>query len=65
MDIQAPDGEAAISAAADAAMSLTQPGGPRQAMTESLLTSPPGYGEHDIDAGFTGDWPNNVTPPGM
>lgn len=43
------------------------PQGPRQAQAETLLSSPQGFGEYDIDAGFTGggggSWPANVEPP--
>jgi hypothetical protein len=46
--------------------------GPRQAQTETLLSSPQGFalGGYDIDAGFAGGqggdpgWPNNVEPGG-
>jgi hypothetical protein len=43
---------------------VVYPQGPRQSAAETLLQSPPGYGEQDIDAGFAADWPNNVKPGG-
>lgn len=52
-----------------AAVALSGPGGPRQAETETLLSSPQGFGEQDIDAGWSGGggngWPANVEPSGM
>lgn len=67
MDIQAP--QADLSATFDAASSLTgagvlYPSGPRQAQTEALLNSAQGFGEFDVTAGYTGDWPANVEPGG-
>jgi hypothetical protein len=67
MDIQAPQGD--LSAALDAAGSLAgagvlYPHGPRQQEAEALLSSAQGYGEFDVTAGFTGDWPGNVEPGG-
>lgn len=65
-DVQAecPD----LSATTDSAVALSGPGGPRQAMTEALLSSAQGYGEQDIDAGYAGSgedsWPGNVEPGG-
>jgi hypothetical protein len=40
------------------------PAGPRQAQTETLLSSPQGFATegYDIDAGFSGRWPNDVEP---
>lgn len=64
-DIQAP--QADLTGAFNAANALTGAGvlysqGPRQAATERLLTSPPGYGEFNITAGFHGgggdSWPD-------
>lgn len=53
-----------------AAVALAGPGGPRQAMTETLMHSPQGFGEQDVDAGWSGGggdsgWPANVAPPGV
>ena len=72
-DIQ--DGLAAlqneITAAYDGAGAVAGAGvvysqGPRQAEAAALLNSPPGYGEQDITAGFTGgggeSWPGNPNP---
>jgi hypothetical protein len=75
-DIQAPQDEAAITAACDAAgavagAGVVYPAGPRQRQTEVLLSSPQGFGTagYDIDAGSSGgggeDWPNNIEPAGM
>ena len=66
-DIQAPLGEAQIAAAFDATnremgAGVLYPMGPRQAETERLLSSPPGYGDFDILSGTTADWPADVTP---
>lgn len=38
--------------------------GPRQAQTEMLLSSPQGFAGqgYDIDAGYSGNWPNDVEP---
>jgi len=42
--------------------------GPRQQQTEKLIQSPPGFGEFDITAGYSGgggeDWPSNAEPGG-
>ncbi|SRR6266536_56546 len=72
-DIQA--GHPDISGIFDAANALTgagilYPKSDRQAETETLLKSPPGYREFDIYGGFSGQdatthgWPNDVGPPG-
>jgi hypothetical protein len=43
--------------------------GPRQAATETLLSSPQGYGEQDIMQGYSGTgngpggWPGDIEPP--
>ena len=72
-DIQAPLQDMTALVAAAGALTgagVVYPQGPRQAMTETLMTSPQGYGEQDIDAGWSGGggdtgWPSNVEPPGM
>lgn len=71
-DIQVPmqDLSALVAdAGALAGAGVVYPQGPRQAATEMLMSSPQGYGEQDIDEGFSGDggdgWPNSVEPPGM
>jgi len=66
-DIQAPLGEAEIASAFDATnremgAGVLYPMGPRQAETERLLSSPPGYGDFDILSGTTAGWPADVTP---
>ncbi len=66
-DIQAP--QADLTATFDAANALAgsgvlYPQGPRQAQAEALLNSAQGYGEFDVTAGYTGDWPGNVEPGG-
>jgi hypothetical protein len=68
-DIQAPTED--LSGALEAAGRLSgagvvYPQGPRQAMTETLLSSAQGYGEQDIDAGYAGggEWPSNIEPGG-
>ena len=72
-DVQAP--QADLSAAVEAAGALAgagviYPQGPRQAQTEALIQSPPGFAVegYDVDAGFHGggggDWPNNAEPGG-
>jgi hypothetical protein len=73
-DIQAPQGDltGAFNAAnAVAGAGVLYPRGPRQAMTETLLSSPQGFATegYDIDAGYHGGggdmgWPNNVEPGG-
>jgi hypothetical protein len=72
-DIQAPMQDLSAltaDAGALAGAGVIYPQGPRQAETEMLLSSPQGYGEQDIDAGWSGGggddgWPNNVEPTGM
>jgi hypothetical protein len=74
-DIAADNGEAAITAAFDAANAVAgggilYPRGPRQTATEALLYSPQGFSSgtgtsgYDIPQGFSGEpdgsWPNNV-----
>ena len=68
-DIQAP--QADLSGVFDAANAVAGAGvlygqGPRQAQTEKLIASPPGYGEFNITAGYSGgggeDWPADVAP---
>ena len=72
-DIQAPlmDGEitAAVNAAgAVAGAGVVYPAGPRQRETEMLVSSPPGFGDFGITAGFAGShgetWPGDPMPPG-
>lgn len=71
-DIQAPlqDLTALTSdAGALSGAGIVYPQGPRQQQTETLLSSPQGFGEQDIDAGWSGGggdtgWPANVEPPG-
>jgi hypothetical protein len=63
-DIQAP--QADLSADAAAAVSETMA---RQPAAERLLTSPQGYGEFSLTAGFSGGdgpdgWPASVEPGG-
>jgi hypothetical protein len=69
MDIQAP--QADLAGAFDAANAVSGAGvlyaqGPRQQQTEKLIQSPPGYGEFNITAGYSGgggeDWPGDVAP---
>jgi hypothetical protein len=66
-DIQAPMAD--LSGAYDAAgavggAGIVYPQGPRQAQTEQLIQSPQGFATsgYDIDAGWTGGWPNDVEP---
>jgi hypothetical protein len=69
-DIQAPQQDLSAlvaDAGALAGAGVIYPQGPRQAETEMLLSSPQGYGEQDIDAGWSGGggdtgWPANVEP---
>src|SRR5882762_3679212 len=63
-DIQAPQQDlSALTAEAGAlaGAGVVYPQGPRQAETEMMLSSPAGYGEQDIDAGWSGGggdgWP--------
>ena len=70
--IQAPQGDLTGTfgaANAVAGAGILYPQGPRQAQTETLLSSDAGYGEQDITAGYSGgggeDWPGNVEPDGM
>ena len=69
LDIQAPQDDLtatfdAANAAAGAGVLYSQ--SPRQAQTEALLSSPPGYGSFTITGGYSGgggeDWPGDVTP---
>jgi hypothetical protein len=69
MNIQAPQDDLsgvfnAANAVAGAGVLYTQ--GPRQAQTETLLSSPQGFATegYDIDAGSAAGWPNNVEPSG-
>ena len=71
MDIQAPQADltAVVEAAgALAGAGIVYPRGPRQSMTETLLSSPQGFASqgYDIDAGYSGggggDWPNDIEP---
>ena len=69
MDIQAPQADLAAAVEAAGALSgagIVYPQGPRQAQTEKLIQSPPGFGDFDITAGYSGDggddWPGNVNP---
>ena len=66
-NIQAPLQTAEITAAFDAANAASgagvlYPQSPRQAQTERLLDSPPGFGDFTILAGTTAGWPADVTP---
>jgi hypothetical protein len=72
-DIQAGNDEAAITSQMNAANAVAGAGvlypmGPRQSATEHLIMSPPGYGDFDITAGFSGSygetWPGDASPPG-
>lgn len=68
-NIQAPQGDlsGAFMAANDlAGAGVLYPQGPRQAQTEALLQSPPGFASdgYDIDAGFAAGWDTNVEPGG-
>lgn len=71
-DIQAPMQDLAAltaDAGALAGAGVIYPQGPRQQQTEALMSSPQGYGEQDIDAGWSGGggdtgWPNNIEPGG-
>jgi len=58
-DIQAP--QADLTALVDAANATA---GPRQAQTETLLSSPQGFASqgYDIDAGYAGTWSSDVEP---
>lgn len=77
MDIQAPNDEAAITAAYHAAgavagAGVVYPHGLRQQQAAGLIQSPQGFAVdgYDVDAGFHGGqggdpgWPNNVEPGG-
>src|SRR5713101_8662074 len=66
-NIQAANDEAAVSSALGAAVAIAgagvlYPRGPRQAETETLIQSAPGFAldGYDIDGGSSGGWPNNV-----
>jgi hypothetical protein len=63
-DIQAPQQD--LSGTFAAATALAAPGSERQTMTESLLSSPPGFATegYDIDSGFAAGWDTNVAPGG-
>jgi hypothetical protein len=70
-DIQAPQADlTGVFGAANAASGagVLYPQSPRQAQTEALLSSPAGFGEFDVTAGYSGgggeDWPGNVEPGG-
>jgi hypothetical protein len=55
----------AFSAAnAVAGAGVLYPAGPRQAQTETLLSSPQGFATegYDIDAGSASGWPNDIEP---
>lgn len=66
-DIQAPmDGTiqgAFDSANRDAGAGVLYPKSERQAATERLLESPPGYDDFTILGGTTAGWPADVMPP--
>ena len=69
MDIQAPMDLAEIQSAYDqagadaaAGVSAYHHQSPRQAQTEALLASPPGYSDFTILGGTTAGWPADVTP---
>ena len=51
-------------AGAIAGAGIVYPQGPRQAQTETLLSSPQGFATegYDIDAGYAQGWPNDVEP---
>ena len=66
-DIQAPLDEGAFQSAfdqanADAGAGVLYPKSDRQAETERLLESPPGYSDFTILGGTTAGWPADVTP---
>lgn len=70
-DLQAPQPD--LSGVFDASNAVAGAGvlyaqGPRQQQAEALLSSPQGFGEFDITAGYSGgdgeDWPGNVEPGG-
>lgn len=67
MNIQAPlmDGEirsAFDQANRDAGAGVLYPQSARQAQTERLIMSPPGYSDFDIYGGTTAGWPADVSP---
>lgn len=74
-DVQAPQADlsgAVAAAGALAGAGVVYPQGPRQSMTETLLSSPQGFAVegYDIDSGYHGGggdegWPANVEPSGM
>ena len=69
MDIQAPLELGAVQSAFDATnremgAGVLYPKSERQAATERLITSPPGYSDFDILGGSHPGWPADVTPPG-
>jgi hypothetical protein len=69
MNIQAPQDDLSgvfNAANAVAGAGVLYPQGPRQAQTETLLSSPQGFATegYDIDAGSAPGWPNNVEPGG-
>ena len=68
-DIQAPQMGGEIASAFDAANADSGAGvlysqSPRQAATEQLIMSPPGYTDFDILGGTTAGWPADLSPPG-
>jgi len=64
MNIQADQPD--LAGAVNAATAMAAPGSARQAMTETLLSSPPGFATegYDIDSGFSAGWDTNVEPGG-
>lgn len=68
-NIQAPQADLSAefnAANAVAGAGFLYPQGPRQAMTEALLSSPQGFAVegYDIDSGSAPGWPTNVEPGG-
>jgi hypothetical protein len=70
-DIQVPPPVAEVTAAFDAANALggngvLYPKSERIRQAQTLLESPQGFGlaGFDVDAGWSGGWPNNVEPGG-
>lgn len=67
MNIQAPQDDLSAALAAAGALAgagVIYPQGPRQAETETMLSSPPGFATegYDIDAGYASGWPNDIEP---
>lgn len=62
MNIQATQDD--LSGAFHSATAVSAPGGPRQSSTETLLSSPRGFGAHSIDAGSSPGFDADVAPSG-